>query len=83
MKAKAHEMLDALTHAAGEYEMKNGHCPAGIDDVAQPAPLDPWGHAIAFMPASPDNPSNAFVSAGPDGELLTPDDIVARVECTR
>jgi hypothetical protein len=81
---KAKEELGELAKRVGEFEMKNGHCPNGMHDIgAEPAPKDPWGNDVAYMPASPENPTNAFVSAGPDGQLLTSDDITVRAECSQ
>ncbi len=82
LRAAAKAQLGDLAHAASAFEMQNGHCPGGVEDVAQPAPNDPWGNPIAFMPAGPENPTTAFISAGPDGQLLTADDITAPVNCS-
>ncbi len=58
------------------------HPPTGGEAFLPATPVDPWGNGIAFMPASEDNSASQFVSAGPDGALLTDDDISARAPCT-
>ena len=53
-----------------------------IGDIATPAPVDPWGQPIAFMPPSPESPRAAVVSSGPDQTFLTDDDIAVPVSCS-
>jgi hypothetical protein len=81
-RAALDETLGTLTRAAGAFEMEHGRCVQSIEDVASPAPKDPWGNDVAFMPASEENPKSAFVSAGADGQLLTEDDVTATVHCS-
>lgn len=89
-KSAALASLGELTKAANAYSMAVGHCPQSIDDLVHPptgspfitsVPKDPWGHDIAIMPATKENPTSAFVSAGPDGELLTDDDVSLPIQC--
>jgi len=76
----ARGQLEALATRAVAFETEHGRCISAVTDVEQPAPSDPWGHPIAFMPAGETGPA-AFVSAGPDGELLSADDVSVRVTC--
>jgi hypothetical protein len=76
----ARGQLEALATRAVAFETEHGRCISAVTDVEQPAPSDPWGHPIAFMPAGEAGPA-AFVSAGPDGELLSADDVSVRVTC--
>ena len=69
-----------LAHAASAYAIANNQCAQSIDQLAQPSPLDPWNNPIALM-TSPDS-GTAFVSGGPDGQLLTDDDITVRAPCS-
>lgn len=79
-RAAAREQLGELAHAASAYAVANNQCAQSIDQIAQPAPLDPWGNPIALM-QSPES-GTAFVSSGPDGQLLTDDDITVRADCS-
>jgi hypothetical protein len=81
MKAAAKAQLESLASAATAFETANGRCPTSVDEVSSPPPNDPWGSPIAFMPKGPENPQSAFVSSGPDKELLTADDIAVPVTC--
>lgn len=81
MKAAAKAQLESLASAATAFETANGHCPNTVEEVSTPPPNDPWGSPIAFMPKGPENPQSAFVSSGPDKELLTADDIAVPVTC--
>lgn len=74
--------LTSLATLAVGYETEHGRCLGAIADVATPAPVDPWGQPIAFMPPSPETPRAAFVSSGPDQTLLTDDDIAVPVSCS-
>ena len=84
--------LGELTHAAAGFEAVFGRCPLSVAELRNPpsggalftsSELDGWGHPIAFMPASEENPASAFVSGGPDGALLTTDDVSLASPCTR
>jgi hypothetical protein len=74
--------LTSLATLAVGYETEHGRCLGAITDVVTPAPVDPWGQPIAFMPPSPENPRAAFVSSGPDQTLLTDDDVAVPVSCS-
>jgi hypothetical protein len=80
-KAAAKAQLESLASAATAFETANGRCPSSVDEVSTPVPNDPWGSPIAFMPKGAENPQSAFVSSGPDKELLTADDISVPVTC--
>ncbi len=80
LKKAARDQMGELTHAASAYAVANNACAQSIDQIAQPAPVDPWGNPIALM-KSPETGS-AFVSSGPDGELLTDDDITVSAPCS-
>lgn len=81
MRAAAKAQLESLASAATGFETENGRCPTSVDEVSSPPPNDPWGSPIAFMPKGAENPQSAFVSSGPDKELLTADDIAVPVTC--
>lgn len=89
--AAARAQLDELGSAWSSYSFAVGRCPQSVDDLVHPpvgapliaaAPVDPWGQPIAFMPASEENSTPQLVSAGPDGELLTSDDLKTRASCS-
>ena len=88
--ASTRAQLDEITSAWSSYTFAVGRCPQTVDDLVAPpggepflakAPVDPWGNAYATMPGT-DGAATQIVSAGPDGELLTEDDIAARATCT-
>jgi Type II secretion system (T2SS), protein G len=88
--AAARAQLDEITSAWSSFSFSFGRCPQGIDDLVHPpggepllasSPVDPWGHSYAFMPGA-DGAASQLVSAGPDGELLTDDDLRARANCS-
>src|SRR5688572_19252080 len=79
--------LGELTRAVSAFDVQNNRCPTSVEELMRDGliasvPNDPWGNPVAFMPPSDDNPGNAFVSGGPDGQLLTADDITVNVSCT-
>ena len=78
----ARAQLTSLATLAVGYETEHGRCLGAITDVATPAPVDPWGQPVAFMPPSPESPRAAVVSSGPDQTLLTDDDIAVPVSCS-
>ena len=80
LRKAARDQMGELAHAASAYGVANNQCAQSIDQIASPAPVDPWGNPIALM-NSPES-GTAFVSGGPDGQLLTEDDITVGAPCS-
>jgi hypothetical protein len=70
--------MKALMNSIELYRVRNAELPARLEDLvpkyAKALHLDPWGHNYVLYRG----PGGvAIVSAGPDGQLGTADDIVA------
>lgn len=75
--------VKAARDATAQYMLDNsGECPRGIEELVWGKYLDrsnakdPWGRSlILHCPASSDSPGADVLSAGPDKQEGTPDDI--------
>ena len=78
----AKQRVNAVKNGVNTYMVDNNGCPKGIDDLVAQKYLDksnakdPWGKDLIFRCPGTNDPESAdVVSAGPDKQEGTPDDI--------
>jgi general secretion pathway protein G len=78
----AKQRVNAVKNGVNTYMVDNNACPKGIDDLVAQKYLDksnakdPWGKDLIFRCPGTNDPESAdIVSAGPDKQEGTPDDI--------
>jgi general secretion pathway protein G len=78
----AKQRVNAVKNGVNTYMVDNNSCPKGIDDLVAQKYLDrsnakdPWGKELIFRCPGTNDPESAdIVSAGPDKQEGTPDDI--------